>query len=180
MPYYTNNTLGTVSYKPKGFFEEGALLTEDTAQLGSLAIIKDFDIELGPNERCIGQVNLWYDSDDTSEIEFKFGNLNATGNAIAGSTFAYTGTAIITSAVNTTDSTPAAGVEGITVLSTDGDGPIIRFDTNAGDVDIHWVKIEFNVLNSTSTKSTFALSIGEKADGDFHLLAGSYSNYKKY
>ena len=144
-------------------------------------IIKDFDIELGPNEKAIGELTLWYDSNNTSEFKIKFGNLNASGNAVAGSEFIYAAQVIKTIATDGGDNTPTTGLEAVVIRSTDGDGPVIILDTDSSNTDARWTKVEFNVINSTAEHTTLSFSAGEAADGsDCHLLAGSYSAYKKF
>lgn len=183
MPLYTNTTLGTVSYQPKGIFNEGAILANDAADFvhTGLTNISDFDIKLGANERATGNLILWYDSNNDAELKFKFTNEDSAGTALAGSIFAYRVVNQLSPLSDGNDTPSAANVESVVMYNTDGDGGILTLDTDSNNTDVRFAEIYFNVLNSTSTSSTFKFYGGEIADSsDCHLLAGSYNAYKKF
>ena len=185
MPLYTNTALGTVSYQPKGIFNEGTILANDTADFvhDSFTNISDFNIKLGTNERVTGNLILWYDSNNDSEFQFKFHNEDSAGTALAGSIFAYS---VRHPDHNTTDADASPNNDDSpgrnqVIYSTDGTGGKITLDIASGNTDIRFAEIFFNVLNSTSTSSTFKFYGAEDSDSsDCHLLAGTYNAYKKF
>lgn len=184
MTLYTNTTTGTVSYQPKGIFNEGAILANDTADFvhDAFTNVEDFNIKLGPNERVTGNLILWYDSNNDAEFKIKFTNEDSAGTALAGSIFVYRAVNQISPLSNDATTTPSgANIESLLLYNTDGDGGVIVFDTGSNNTDARFAEIYFNVLNSTSTSSTFKFYGGEIADSsDCHLLAGSYNAYKKF
>ena len=181
MPFTSNTTRGTVTYSPEGFFNQGAVLANDTADFVHTALtnVTDFDIALGKYERVFGELVLFYQSNDTSELKFKFKLADSSASAIA-STMYYDCTATV---VQDTDADVTAGTapEAVTVTSTDGDGPVITIDTGSSETDGRFARISFNVLGNAATNGTLQFWAGEVADSsNCHLLAGSYITFKKY
>ena len=74
MPLTTNTAQGTVNYSPEGFFNRGFVLANDTADFVHTALtnVTDFDIAVGKYERVFGEMVLFYQSNTTSELKFKF------------------------------------------------------------------------------------------------------------
>ena len=181
MPFTSNTTQGTVAYNPSGFFNNGTVVANDGSALvhTGLTAVSDFDIPLGKYERVLGEIGLWYDSDNTSEFKFKFKNEDSSGSAIT-STMHY-------SAINLTqfdtdaDITASAGVEAVAVTNTDGDGAVITLDAGSAETDARFAKIIFSVLSGAASIGTLKFYAGEIADAaDCHLLAGSYIAWKKF
>ncbi len=181
MPFTSNTAQGTVAYNPNGFYNNGAVVANDGSDLvhGSLTAVSEFDIPLGKYERVFGEIGLWYDSNTTSELKFKFKNEDSAGSAIA-STMHYSAVGIITFDTDA-DITAAAGVEAVAVTNTDGDGAVITLDAGSSETDARYAKITFNVLSGAGTIGTLKFYAGEIADGsDCHILAGSYIAWKKF
>ena len=181
MPLTTNTTYGTVNYSPEGFFNQGGVLQNDTSDLvhTGLTAVSDFDIPVGKYERVFGELVIFYDSNNTSELKFKFKLEDSAASAIA-STMYYDATATVVQDTDA-DITAATAPEAVTVTSTDGDGPVITIDAASAETDGRFVRISFNVLGGAATNGTLKFYAGEIADGsDCHLLAGSYITYKKY
>ena len=184
MPLTTNTAQGTVNYSPEGFFNRGFVLANDTADFVHTALtnVTDFDIAVGKYERVFGEMVLFYQSNTTSELKFKFKLADSSASAIA-STMYYDCRATI---VQDTDADITVGgtaqsVEAVTVTSGDGEGPVITVEGGGSETDGRFVRISFNVLGNAATNGTLQFWAGEIADGsNCHLLAGSYITYKKY
>tara|TARA_R100001594_G_scaffold1102_3_gene4646 strand:+ start:463 stop:1008 length:546 start_codon:yes stop_codon:yes gene_type:complete len=181
MPFTSNTTQGTVSYQPSGFFNQGAIVANDGSALihTALTAVSEFAIPMGKYERVLGEIALWYDSDNTSEFKFKFKNEDSSGTAIA-STMHYSASGIVTFDTDA-DITASAGIEAVAVTNTDGDGAVITLDAGSSETDARFARISFNVISNAATNGTLNFYAGEIADAaDCHLLAGSYIAYKKF
>ena len=145
----------------------------------AMTYISEFQVNLGPNERAIGNLNLWYDSNNTSELKLHFKHVDK-DDALVIATFGYTAENILEISTNL-DGTPTTGSESIVIYSTDGDGPVITLDAASANVDLRFTKVSFNVISSGNTSTILKLGFQEAADSsDCHLLSGSYIEYKKF
>ena len=187
MPLYTNNTKGTVSYQPEGFYNQGTILANDSANFAhdSWTYPSDFYVNLGKNQRVIGNLLLWYDSNNTSELKLHFKHVDK-DDALVTATFGYTAENVITISTNV-DATPAAANETQVIYSSDGDGPVITLDAHSANEELRFTRLSFNVFDSGSTNTILKLGFQEAADAgaitgatDCHLLAGSSIEYKKF
>lgn len=182
MPFTSNTTQGTVVYNPSGFFNQGTVVANDGSALihTALTSVSEFEIPLGKYERVLGEIALWYDSDNTSEFKFKFKNEDSSGSAIA-STMHYSATGIITMDTDADITAAGTSVEAVAVTNTDGDGAVITLDAGSSETDARFARISFNVISSAATNGTLKFYAGEIADAaDCHLLAGSYIAWKKF
>ena len=148
----------------------------DTIADGSIA---PWEISLGKYERCVGEVFIWYNSDNANELVFRMGNFQKGSN-----TTALTG-AVACSVIGTDELGGTATTDRIVGTiqrhATDGIIGDIIMDSGNDNTPL-FVRVYFRFISDSAENGTIKFQARNRtaADNESDILAGSYINYRKF
>tara|TARA_R100000152_G_C6642125_1_gene86370 strand:+ start:75 stop:614 length:540 start_codon:yes stop_codon:yes gene_type:complete len=179
MPFNSNTAQGTVVYSSPTW--ETKILANDGTTLSSatVATVSELDIPIAKYERIIGDLVLWYDTDDTNDLDMRIVNFDSTGTQIA-TVLRYAAQGVVGGDALSNQEAATAPSISVASTTTTGTGDQIGFRSEVdGDA---FVRVNFSALSNAGTNGTlhfqFANSSGSAAGT--HLLAGSYITYKRF
>lgn len=157
-------------------FVESDIELGDAIASGTIAPLST---NIGKYERMCGTINMFYNSDNNNEIQFRIVNKDKDGAAVASkiklAVFGAIGT------IGNTGAAASADVEGGVSYSTSGTGNTIKLDSGSDDSPLFFTG-HFSVIVTAGTHGTleFQASNLTAATGASDILAGSYISYRRF
>ena len=183
MPFHSNTTQNTVIYSSPTWETK---VIENDITLGdtiseTAGIIEPFNIALGKYERIIGEVNLFYSSDNNNEFQFRFQNVDS-ANAYVDTTFKYSFIGFLKEIAEGAAAETTHALEGgVAVDTTTGQGTEIHLDAGDNNSPLS-ATIKFSALGGEGKNGTvsFQASNLSAQTGAAVILAGSWLTYKRF